>query len=677
MPGEDKIAKVKSALFQIIGGYEGKQSISSQNIALHTRELLNDISSAKDTQDPQAAQETDFINHVSNFEDLIDGGDLYDSSSIVEELQETLDTLERISDTDKLGNLCPRDIFDILEDRTIECKALFKHRLEDIFSMAFAFHCSELRGLSVQAKVLNTPTGRNAPSKRFFSSPVTIASLFDSIPAPLLSNLMTGFADRIKETFLVPILEGNPELQLQKRNTVCSLKFKKEAFLPGIRSKLGSHDPLDCFENLKLLGKFLGDNVFVGEGSGCLKARDSFASIFYPHLLTEVYSKTVYPNLPSDKSQVRAFSESIQSILGSFESEWKNIGLIPEEKTGFSGMANEIPLLYAKKRRETLLSAAREIIMSNDWNTVEVHDSTEQGGISLLLGSGKLNTSGKDVASKNGKEGLETGVSDLKLPRFSISVQAQTIIETAYQVIQEADESDEQTTAELMYLAKDLIDLYRAVFPVYHAQTLSAFPGRAALFWNDTQYFCHHLTTLADVMKRASGNKFPVFETGLDVIPEFRRVGQQWFRFMLRSQRDNLSSCFDKVKGLDGLSSDARMEEAESGLREVLYQYLSLSKTLMSILPTSTYFEVMGTLLDSMLERLFLEIDKVSVSAGQDESSQLCYLMSIFENVGRAFEFKRGKSVEKGPIVKYSKEFERYEGALKHLQEGGRSLKNY
>lgn len=85
----------------------------------------------------------------------------------------------------------------------------------------------------------------------------------------------------------------------------------------------------------------------------------------------------------------------------------------------------------------------------------------------------------------------------------------------------------------------------------------------------------------------------------------------------------------------------------------------------------------MGTLLDSMLERLFLEIDKVSVSAGQDESSQLCYLMSIFENVGRAFEFKRGKSVEKGPIVKYSKEFERYEGALKHLQEGGRSLKNY
>lgn len=61
MPGEDKIAKVKSALFQIIGGYEGKQSISSQNIALHTRELLNDISSAKDTQDPQAAQETDVL----------------------------------------------------------------------------------------------------------------------------------------------------------------------------------------------------------------------------------------------------------------------------------------------------------------------------------------------------------------------------------------------------------------------------------------------------------------------------------------------------------------------------------------------------------------------------------------------------------------------------------------
>jgi centromere/kinetochore protein ZW10 len=338
-----------------------------------------------------------------------------------------------------------------------------------------------------------------------------------------------------------------------------------------------------------LLGNFLTAHMFNGKSSGSIKARELFAAAFYSHLTSELYDKCIYPNLPSDSSDLNQFSTKCQAVLVPFEEEWKLqgkfayfliLGLIPSTMTEISLMIHKIPFLFARKRRATLLSAARDIIISEDWNTVEVHDSTEQGGISLLLGSNKAG--GGKERKGGGKDGLDTGVADLKLPRFLISVQAETIIETVYQTIREATGADPDVATELFFLVKDLLDLYRSLFPVVHAGVLSTFPGRAAVFYNDTQYFSHHLFTLAEVLKREVGEdeKFLVFGTGLDVVPEFRRVGQQWFRFMMRSQRDLLLGSVGKMEGLSGISDDKRLEVAEGGIRDAVYQYLSLSRVL-------------------------------------------------------------------------------------------------
>jgi hypothetical protein len=50
---------------------------------------------------------------------------------------------------------------------------------------------------------------------------------------------MSAFAGRIKDVFLVPILQGAPELVVDKKNTVSTLKYKKEAFIPGINKTSG------------------------------------------------------------------------------------------------------------------------------------------------------------------------------------------------------------------------------------------------------------------------------------------------------------------------------------------------------------------------------------------------------------------------------------------------------
>ena len=58
------------------------------------------------------------------------------------------------------------------------------------------------------------------------------------------------------------------------------------------------------------------------------------------------------------------------------------------------------------------------------------------------------------------------------------------------------------------------------------------------VFYNDTQYVCHHLLTLGEFVRRNGkcddeSGAFGVFGSGLDMVQEFRRVGENCFRFMM------------------------------------------------------------------------------------------------------------------------------------------------
>jgi len=49
---------------------------------------------------------------------------------------------------------------------------------------------------------------------------------------------------------------------------------------------------------------------------------------------------------------------------------------------------------------------------------------------------------------------------------------------------------------QLFYSARDMLDLFRAVVPVYHANEIESVPLLAMIFVNDCLYIAHHLMTL-------------------------------------------------------------------------------------------------------------------------------------------------------------------------------------
>jgi hypothetical protein len=76
----------------------------------------------------------------------------------------------------------------------------------------------------------------------------------------------------------------------------------------------------------------------------------------------------------------------------------------------------------------------------------------------------------------------------------------------------------------------------------------------------------------------------------------------------------------------------------------------------------------MGTLLDTLVEAIFLNIRELKGECKGDDIFQLYYLLGTMEKAREAFAItKAGKVVEKGPVAKYSKMWERYLAVLEYL----------
>lgn len=217
------------------------------------------------------------------------------------------------------------------------------------------------------------------------------------------------------------------------------------------------------------------------------------------------------------------------------------------------------------------------------------------------------------------------------------------------------------------------------MYPVHHAASLSAFPGRASLFLNDTEYFSHHLFTIGEFLKRNCSDKdahFLVFGNGIDVVDDFRRIGQQIYRHMMRSQRDQLVLFLDQIS-FAGLSSDEKLENVEKTVRDAMYHLLGLGRTLKPILSRTIYLETVGVFLDSVLKVLFdhlslLENDTslLNRSLSREDTFQICYVLGILEKCRSLFEFKSGlKEIEHAPIPKYSKSWPQLTSVVKTFEK--------
>ncbi|CAN0398913.1 unnamed protein product, partial [Scytosiphon promiscuus] len=80
---------------------------------------------------------------------------------------------------------------------------------------------------------------------------------------------------------------------------------------------------------------------------------------------------------------------------------------------------------------------------------------------------------------------------------------------------------------ELFRTARDMLDLFRAVIPVQHANALDGVPRIAAVFQNDCLYLAHHMVTLGHEFRQGLPPPANQTATMIDTVPLFRELAAQ------------------------------------------------------------------------------------------------------------------------------------------------------
>jgi hypothetical protein len=232
------------------------------------------------------------------------------------------------------------------------------------------------------------------------------------------------------------------------------------------------------------VSKFLRENLFSLNDASQAQL-DLFANTFEERLMPILMRSVLDPSIPEDKTELDKYQTTSEKML-QFDHAMKHegltkfssccmkasliplIGLFYPENLTIIEFVSKINLLYARRRRSSLLVTVRQIIESEDQNTAEVTDATERGNfvcntredVAAHMYIGSLNTlhairmgqefsKNADGGISNGKAGYEKQGQEIndcsfRLPTCHVSVQAQTLVELAYNTLSEAVSLDQE-----------------------------------------------------------------------------------------------------------------------------------------------------------------------------------------------------------------------------------------
>ncbi|KAJ3244298.1 Centromere/kinetochore protein zw10 [Chytriomyces hyalinus] len=530
------------------------------------------------------------------------------------------------------------DIYVALKRDMLAKKAHLKHIFDELYRTAFFYSCeNDISELVITFRITVTA------SAKYHDSPVFLISLIQSMnSAGLLTDYLTIFAESFIKNFIDRIIKNAAsELSMSKTKLNATIRFGN---VKGMISNVphSKPDAFKIFDQIFKITHYLRECLLgAEETTEWTPENQLFVNILFPLLMDTLRTNLLIPSIPDNRDAMNTYPEFLNE-LRRFDERLKADRLCFPENMELDMFAGNARLQCARKRRAFMMIGIREIIESEDQNTYEVEEATERGSIKSLY-SAKMGMAGNKTISesapgKTTKTGLEMNDISFRLPKCHVSVQAQTLVEQAYQILTEASTMDPETATELFYCARDIFDMYRAVMPVLHEDELLNSPTRAVLFYNDTEYICHHLLTMGYQFQDRLPPAINQFATFLDMVPFFRNMGESYFRAQMRKQRDIVQMHVSNAQGFSNLTDDARFETVERCIKQALSHLNSLSRVWKPILAEEMYLNTMGLLVDTFLESIMTQVSALAGTLRVEEGHQLRYILGLVLKAEDMFE---------------------------------------
>ncbi|XP_078538480.1 centromere/kinetochore protein zw10 homolog isoform X3 [Lissotriton helveticus] len=346
-------------------------------------------------------------------------------------------------------------------------------------------------------------------------------------------------------------------------------------------------------------------------------------------------------SIPTDSSKLEEYEEVIKTTE-MFEKALKDMRFLKGDSTNLLKYAQNVNVLFASKKCQDVIVAARNLMTSEIHTTVKIAPESKVSVQKLPNpGSGDRRKTQQVSRAIQESVNLETqnklGQHTFSLPACRISESVQKLVNLAYSTMTEATSSGNQCAIQLFYTVRHIFHLFHDVVPTYHKENLQKLPQLTAIHHNNCMYIAHHLLTLGHQFRYHLPS--PLCEgaaTFVDLVPGLRRLGTESFLAQMRLQKEELLGRLSSAKNFANIDVEENDIAANKALRQIIHHLKRLGSVWQDVLPVHIYCKAMGTLLNSVITEMISKItalEDISAESG-DKLHTLCKTM-----------------VEEGPLI--------------------------
>ncbi|XP_065654056.1 centromere/kinetochore protein zw10 homolog isoform X2 [Hydra vulgaris] len=337
---------------------------------------------------------------------------------------------------------------------------------------------------------------------------------------------------------------------------------------------------------------------------------------------------TALPNTNSiiDKMDTAYIQDTI-----TFELDLIKEGFILPGSSILTNYVKDINVHFANKMCQDILSEARDLMLIDIHNMIQVSPSCDRAAISIS------ENEQLDKKIKNMLLGLDSiqdeflSVDVFAFPICYISESVQKLVDFIYAQMVKATESQYSIASKIFYSCRDIFELYVNVVPIYHKESLKL-PQLAALHYNNCMYLSHHCITLGHQFRSSlPGHLQSALTTFIDYVPVLRRCGTRCFTEQIRSQQQDLMAALDACNSFVNCVSNGSVETIQRAINQVLHVLTRLSKVWYGVLPITFFKKTLAILFDSVLENIISSVLKLEDISAEEAGQLHSLLGSLLE----------------------------------------------
>eukprot|EP00051_Salpingoeca_urceolata_P017572 m.241060 g.241060 ORF g.241060 m.241060 type:complete len:761 (+) comp18993_c0_seq1:124-2406(+) len=559
------------------------------------------------------------LNEALNaIDSLLENGDLVGAAT---KLVEANGMLRAVSPSDE-DRPCDPKIFSVVRRELRRKRALVKSLVEEMWRSGVVWHREQgpNLGLEVMARVSGW---HGAQAEASLSEVVQSLHLLG-----LADKKLEQFAGDLLDVLVKPLIDvaGNtPTVASTAKTTSLTLraaaKGTKARKSKTKRNRGSSVDLASLYQKILDVVRFVLEQLF-GLTEETPKPLDdtlqavleSLEAHFVPPLCDMLIEKVLAKAVPDMDSEGDQASHA--ELTETFEKTLRALHVCRETPTTLSSYVGDAGLHAGNKKRQDILFQARELLLSNNFNTIKVSQETERGGF--------FPSDPSDPESK-----LEESL--YRLPACHISVVTHSVVELAYSFLSEMGGSSPEAAVQMFYSVRDMFDLFRAVMPVQHQEMFSTVPQMAAVFHNDCFYIAHHLLSLGHQFRSSLPEEMAHAATFVDMVPAFQELGEQHMMAIVDKEMTSIQQCVQESGGFGGTHDQQKYQSVQRVLKQLFHQLSLLAKVWGSgILAEGIFNTVIGSLTNAAVATVVHEVLALA-DISEQETHQLFDLLGFTE----------------------------------------------